>query len=272
MSEAHGKDVLSFAVPLSALSLPVSMVPDLVHVTTGPYRGNFGVEEGRPWFDSGVRNIDGKIVPAKKKDRSDVVSLVQSDDVFHHNFPQGYVGSPHEEASYKQVITGAKLLLFDQEENTYLIKDGDKLLDLVGGKVEDGESSIEALMREIREEIGALVVEPKLVGLSSQLTKECDFHSFVYIAPLPLTVVSALSQYHLVKFVGFDFPYEKSVPWLPRLITSISVRSGGRAGGLPKLYSTLSIKPYRRKKKIYQAGQHFLKNSYVDFKTLKKRL
>lgn len=272
MALDKARDVLGFAVPLSVITLPVRNGPAVRHVTFGSYRGSFGVDEAGPWFDSGIRLVQGSpVLACRQGEFTDVTKVVLADDIYHHQFPSGSVVSPYAEPCFHNVVTGAKILLFDSDDNTYLIKDGDKLLDLVGGKIERDETSYDAVMREISEELGPSVrLEPRQLCVSSQVTALCSFHSVLYVAPLPMTVVRSYCDHSLVKFSGFEYDYGASVPWLPRLVNAVRDRCGGKSLGLPKLYGSLPVRPWKRKLVLCDGGQS--SHPYVDARTIRKGL
>jgi len=235
--------------------------------TTGPYQGSWGKDEKGPWFDSGVRVTDNVPVIAPYASEIKTSSAVLITDVYNIMTPQGHVISPFLTPQFKNVVTGSKVVLFDDACNTYLIADEGKLLDLVGGRIEIGESSFDAMQREIKEEIG-LVLEPKLVGISSQYDANVEFHSYVYIAPCSCDVIK-LPQLRLID--GFVFDSGKSVPWLDRLIEYVKYRCGGKSFGLKKLYASLDRVRYRPKRVIYDKTLEHVVDTYTTHKTVRKR-
>lgn len=63
-----------------------------------------------------------------------------------------YIGEKIEGKEYKERRT-AYALISDTDGNIAIILDGD-IYNMIGGKIEDGETSEEALIRETKEEIG----------------------------------------------------------------------------------------------------------------------
>jgi len=266
MSKAKANSALGFAVPLACMELPVQKNTVTVR-TSGPYQGAWGKDASGPWFDSGVRVTDNVPMIAPYVSDTKTSSAVLITDVYNIVTPQGLVISPFLTPQFKNVVTGSKVVLFDEACNTYLISDEGKLLDLVGGRVEVGESSFDAVQREIKEETG-LVLEPKFVGISSQYDAHVEFHSYVYIAPCSCDV-GKMPQMRLLE--GFSFDPKQSVPWLGRLIEYVNYRSGGRNYGLKKLYASLDRVRYRPKRVIYDKTFESEIDSYTTRKTLRKR-
>jgi len=194
-----------------------------------------------------------------------------ADDVYTHRFKEGVIISPYAQSSYRGVTTGSKLLFFDSEDCTYLIKDEGKALDLVGGKVEEEESSLDCLMREVSEEIGPMKYDARRVCISSQLTTQHDFHSVVYLSPIDKEV--AAQHPMLVRFSSCDYDYAKAVPWLPRLIDSLLSRAGGKSLGFPYLYASLPTVKYKLKRLVTSTlkGTKVV-NGYRDGKLMRKGL
>jgi len=84
-----------------------------------------------------------------------------------------------------QEVVSAKVVLYDQTSLYYLNEIG-KMFDLVGGKIELGESSEEALLRESIEETGMRVVGASKLGIIERVTNGIVYTTYMYIAPYSL--------------------------------------------------------------------------------------
>jgi len=80
-------------------------------------------------------------------------------------------------------VVGSKVLLYEGDMS-FLLREKNKGLDLVGGKVEVGETSEEALMRESVEETGQKVVMAKKVGVVERVVNGTKFTTYLYVAPM----------------------------------------------------------------------------------------
>jgi len=106
-----------------------------------------------------------------------------------------------------QEVVSAKVILYDQTSLYYLDEVG-KMFDLVGGKVELGESSEEALLRESIEETGMRVVGASKLGIIERVTNGIVYTTFMYIAPYFLNK----PMKNLVQRHGFSL--EGVSPWV----------------------------------------------------------
>jgi len=138
--------------------------------------------------------------------------------------------------------TGAKVFILDPNE-TYVVKDGLKDYDYLGGTVEYGESTRDALIREAREEIN-LELDPDLLLFMGISTGEEEknvrgepmfWHTYMYMYHIPTkpslgfrdeghwcTRISPLQQK--------DLPgcYFKFQPWYSRLKKFVMDKSSGK--------------------------------------------
>ena len=67
---------------------------------------------------------------------------------------------------------------------------------LVGGKIEDGESIIESLLREIFEELGGTIRDPKLIPIEKFTNESGNFTYHTFIAPVDQEFVPILNDEH----------------------------------------------------------------------------
>jgi len=107
-------------------------------------------------------------------------------------------------------VVSSKVVLFD-DDATYLLDEKGKMLDLVGGKVEMGEDSYEAISRESVEETGILLNGAKKLGIFQRTTQGVAYTTFIYLAPLFLN----LEMDKLVRMGYADF--EGTSPWVKEM-------------------------------------------------------
>lgn len=67
---------------------------------------------------------------------------------------------------------------------------------LVGGKIEDNESIIESLLREIQEELGGILQDPKLIPIEKFTSDSGNFTYHTFIAPVEKEFVPILNDEH----------------------------------------------------------------------------
>jgi len=250
---------LSFAVPMCGLELPVSVNKITMRVS-GPYEGSYGKMGDQEWYDSGMRVIEGNYVAASRISTKEEVTLFN--DVYNITFPEGCIISPVCAPIYIPTVSGSKLLLFDNEGGTFLFKDKEKSLDMIGGKLESGESSHDALMREIKEETGFCCFAPRFIGISPDISDpRGHFYSYVYIAPVPDKVVLPDT---FSRFEHFKYDYEKCVPWLPRLVGIIP-----KDVPLSSYYCRLDPPLFRPRRKLFQKRDD-VDDKYKTHKVIKK--
>jgi 8-oxo-dGTP diphosphatase len=85
----------------------------------------------------------------------------------------------------KGSMSYAILLLINEKSEVLLLRRkgasfGDGLYSLPGGKIESGETALEAAQREAREEIGLTVDQLKLVHVVDRQGTETEFYVFVF--------------------------------------------------------------------------------------------
>jgi 8-oxo-dGTP diphosphatase len=100
-----------------------------------------------------------------------------------------------------------------------------------GGKVEDGESEADALVRECREEMGIEVAVGRLIG-TQPIATDLDLH--VYLAEHLLGYPEPRQDHGEVRWLGADDL--SSVEWLPAdepilAAVATALRSGGSVDG-----------------------------------------
>lgn len=67
---------------------------------------------------------------------------------------------------------------------------------LVGGKVESGESITASLLREIQEELGGIIQDPKLIPIEKFTSDNGSFTYHTFIAPVEEEFVPELNEEH----------------------------------------------------------------------------
>lgn len=96
-----------------------------------------------------------------------------------HNFPRNKINKLPIHKKVRGVIFKNKNTLVCIEENGYGIK---HLLKLPGGSVENNESNIKAIKREILEETGYEIDNIKCLGFIENIRKEYAIHITYYVA------------------------------------------------------------------------------------------
>jgi len=198
------------------LNLPEVSMVDVVYKTAGPIGQSFKVSGMTVTIDSGWRvkgeDLVAPIVLSEIK-TSVIDQIYRVGDVFHHIVPTGTISSPRLLPDPVNMVVSSKVLLFDHKGSLFVRSDDGKLLDAVGGKIEPGEDSFRTLQREVREEIGVELTDAKFIGVSSQIEEECEFHTYVYLAPFDQV---GKKRDEFVKFSNNSHKVEDFVPWFSR--------------------------------------------------------
>jgi len=102
----------------------------------------------------------------------------------------------------KDEVVSAKIFIFD-EKSSYLLKEQGKTYDLVGGKIELGETSTQAAIRESKEETTESPVGLRKVSVFQRVTQNTTYTTFLYIAPFSLNSgMQNLEKFPLSEFEG----------------------------------------------------------------------
>ena len=67
---------------------------------------------------------------------------------------------------------------------------------VAGGKIEQGESIVESLLREIQEELGGTIKDPKLIPIEKFTSDNGNFTYHTFIAPVDNEFVPKLNHEH----------------------------------------------------------------------------
>jgi 8-oxo-dGTP pyrophosphatase MutT (NUDIX family) len=81
----------------------------------------------------------------------------------------------------------------------FLLRDGVKFSGtwgLVGGKIEKNESAIEALHREMREELGGIILDPKIIPIEKFTSPDHAFTYHTFVIPVDDEFVPELNSEH----------------------------------------------------------------------------
>jgi len=105
-------------------------------------------------------------------------------------------------------VVSAKVVIFDNHRS-YVLQEEGKMLDFVGGKIEIGETSLEALRRESKEDTGIVVAGSQHVGVVERNTQGVVFSTFLYVAPYEM-------NRHMKNLVCLDHrDYKGVTSWVP---------------------------------------------------------
>jgi len=158
------------------------------HKTMGPFVDTWEEVEDTLFLDSGYRVRDAVLVrvgeyPSYPRSvNEDVITyMVGSRTVL---VPVEVVQPSNIDlVRYDFIRTGVKAIIVNEvaPETVYLIKDGEKQLDFIGGTIEPFESANQALYREIKEETGIVYTGPiTSIGVSSVVDRK-TYHAIIKV-------------------------------------------------------------------------------------------
>jgi len=236
----------------------------IVYVGGGPYGSAVSVKDGRVTIDSGYR-VDPQtphLRPVKKYAQIEVKKKILKHGLFHYEFSNGEKQvTPHSIHSPSRIRVGVKCAFFVKGEvghDFYLFKDANKPWDLMGGGIEWGESPLEALQRELREETG-MVFESRalLLGVTTAVDTMWEYYSYVYIVPIDNLKFDsrwARASYLLAHQDVSDCTIQ---PWVRRHIAFVQKNSPDMTkkwvGGIPDAAIPLV---YEGKKKSFRSERY----------------
>jgi hypothetical protein len=141
----------------------------------------------------------------------------------------------HKVSGQKRVVTGAKVL-FLSDKGFWLIRDGIKPLDLIGGTSLPGETPLETVVREVYEETKVRVDPQDFVdiGVSSEEMTDSIWDTTIFLAPIPVDMKKSKGMFFFTQSVSeliSTFYAEKGVAqlWTIRLLERIEMLGGARA-------------------------------------------
>lgn len=94
---------------------------------------------------------------------------------------------------------GALIYSIKTKRYLFLLRDGDKYAGtwgLVGGKIESGESPIQALLREMSEEIGGIISDPKIIPIEKYTSDNGKFIYHTFVTPIEDEFMPELNDEH----------------------------------------------------------------------------
>ena len=111
----------------------------------------------------------------------------------------------------KDSVSYAALILLNEDNQVLLLRRkgtlfGDGLYSLPGGKIESGETALEAVKREVLEEVGVEVADPELVHVVNRQGAQTEFYIFIFKANSWQGIVSNCEQHKCddVRWVSLD--------------------------------------------------------------------
>lgn len=221
------------------LVVPSSVINSVEECYTGSYRGAFLQRITVLVIDSGYRCCHdgwGTVIKVKHCSYDPVpvphwASKVEmKKDLVVYSTPDGGIVAPRAIRSNERpmCITGAKVLFFRINQGQVeiaVVQDYGKGWDCLGGKIEPGESTVECVLREGREEAGIEIYAKSLVcvGISSYYDRvehghkfHKEYHSFLFVAEWR----NYETEMPIKWLRQFDPPPD-SVEWLGRLLQYI---------------------------------------------------
>ena len=94
---------------------------------------------------------------------------------------------------------GALIYSIKTQRYLFLLRDTDKFSGtwgLVGGKIEEGETPIKALLREMSEEIGGIIRDPKIIPIEKFTSENGKFIYHTFITPVEEEFMPELNSEH----------------------------------------------------------------------------
>jgi len=196
---------------LSVLEIPVTRYP-VMNVETGAYFGPIVIGTDGIRIDSGYRLGVDQIVRHITAGEVVLPGVMKIGDVFNKVMLTQVSISPFGSDEMFSV-SGAKCVVVGEDDAMLLFKDKDKPWDFIGGRIEPRETSVQALIREIKEETGCLVAAQNLLflGISSEVSEGVNYYTYLYAA----------RKEH---FVGVPFLArigKDEQPWVERLVSYV---------------------------------------------------
>jgi len=142
-----------------------------------------------------------------------------------HVFSQTLNSLPYSENPEKNavVIYASKCAFVTPEGEILLIREPEKRLDFIGGRIEQGESPIDAMLRETEEETGISMTAKEFfyIGSSGETTEHATWISHVFIAWAPREMknskyVESFSFIHTFKYMEASSLGRPWQVWLSR--------------------------------------------------------
>lgn len=122
------------------------------------------------------------------------------------------------QGSYKKQILGAKIFLLNGSgDKAFFLKEENKMIDFVGGKLEFGETPERAAIREMFEETGRKIESSDLVSIGYTDAEDDDafFRSYMFLARAESWGDTCIVR-SINSLIGSD-----NVPWFTRLIKQV---------------------------------------------------
>jgi 8-oxo-dGTP pyrophosphatase MutT (NUDIX family) len=94
---------------------------------------------------------------------------------------------------------GALIYAIKTKRYLFLLRNGAKFdgtWGLVGGRVEEGETPINALLREMHEEIGGVIKDPKIIPIEKYTSGDNKFIYHTFITPIEDEFMPELNSEH----------------------------------------------------------------------------
>lgn len=132
-----------------------------------------------------------------------------------------------------QKIEGSKVVFFC-DEGYLLYQEEGKLLDFVGGKIELGETPMEALVREVNEELHIVMKPEAFIPIGE--TSDSEARTFVFISHISKRWIGSV-------LVPYDGVASSVQPWVSRIMDYVVLTHGSMA--IAGMRATSTIDPER---------------------------
>ena len=131
---------------------------------------------------------------------------------------------PKEFATLLFVVRNGEILLMRKKRGL-----GAGKINGPGGRIEAGESSLEAAVRETREELGIVPVSPELRGeLHFQFVDGYSLHCSVFVSldciGEPIETAEAIPMWTPLHAIPYDQMWADDIRWLPDLLAGSRIR------------------------------------------------
>jgi len=165
---------------LGVLEIPVTRYP-VRTVESGAFFGSIIIEPTGVRIDSGYRMGTDHVLHHITVKEVMPPGVVKIGDVYNKQMGTQISVSPYKSDELFSV-SGAKVVVVGEDDALLLFKDNEKPWDFLGGRIEPRETSIQAILREIKEETGIQLMASKLMflGITSEVSEGVNYYTYLY--------------------------------------------------------------------------------------------